>query len=266
MGDPMNKETSGQTQFAKYPSLRDRTVLITGGASGIGEVLVEAFTLQGAQVVFLDIADEAAAALIARLTPIAAHAPVYLHCDLTDTAALSTCLSEIITRFITIDVVINNAGDDTRHKTEDVTPEFWDRCIAVNLKHQFFVSQAAIPGMKWQGRGVILNMSSISWMIPSTGLPVYIASKAAIVGVTRTLAHELGPHGIRVNCILPGAIETERQRKKWYTEEYINEILQHQSIKRILQPEEVARLALFLAADDSSGITSQSYVVDGGWV
>jgi NAD(P)-dependent dehydrogenase (short-subunit alcohol dehydrogenase family) len=253
------------TQFAKYPSLQDRVVLITGGASGIGEVLVEAFTLQGAQVVFLDIADEAAAALIERLSPNAAHVPTYVHCDLTDSAQLAEKLAGIIARFTTIDVVINN-GDDTRHKTEDVSPEFWDRCTAVNLKHQFFVSQAVIPGMKWQGRGVILNMSSISWMIPSTGLPVYVASKAAIVGLTRTLAHELGPHGIRVNCILPGAIETARQRRNWYTEEYVKEILGQQAIKRMLQPEEVARLALFLAADDSNGITSQSYVVDGGWV
>jgi NAD(P)-dependent dehydrogenase (short-subunit alcohol dehydrogenase family) len=256
----------GAEQFAKYPSLQDRVVLITGGASGIGEVLVEAFTLQGAQVVFLDIADEAASALIDRLSSNAAHIPAYVHCDLTDYAQLAEKLAGIIARFGTIDVVINNAGDDTRHKTEDVTPEFWDRCTAVNLKHQFFVSQAVIPGMKWQGRGVILNMSSISWMIPSTGLPVYVASKAAIVGLTRTLAHELGPHGIRVNCILPGAIETARQRKNWYTEEYVNEILTHQSIKRMLQPDEVARLALFLAADDSSGITNQSYIVDGGWV
>ena len=254
------------TEFAIYPSLKDRVVLITGGATGIGEVLVESFTAQAAHVVFLDINDEAAQALIDRLSPNAAHAPVYVHCDLTDSARLAEKLAGIIARFGTIDVVINNAGDDTRHKTEDVTPEFWDRCMAVNLKHQFFVSQAVIPGMKWQGRGVILNMSSISWMIPSTGLPVYVASKAAIVGLTRTLAHELGPHGIRVNCILPGAIETARQRKNWYTEEYVNEILGQQAIKRMLQPKEVARLALFLAADDSSGITNQSYVVDGGWV
>jgi len=257
---------SDGSHFAKYPSLQDRVVLITGGASGIGETLVEAFTLQGAQVVFIDIADAAAAALIGRLSAKAAHAPIYVHCDLTDSTALTACLAQILERFETVDVVINNAGDDMRHKTEDVTPEFWDRCTAVNLKHQFFVSQAVIPGMKWQGRGVILNMSSISWMIPSTGLPVYIASKAAIVGLTRTLAHELGPHGIRVNCILPGAIETARQRKNWYTEEYVNEILGRQAIKRILQPEEVARLALFLAADDASGITNQSYIVDGGWI
>lgn len=255
-----------QSEFATYPSLRNRVVLITGGATGIGEVLVESFTAQSAQVIFLDINDEAAQTLIDRLFPTAAHAPVYVHCDLTDSAQLAEKLAEIIAHFGTIDVMINNAGDDARHKTEDVTPEFWDRCTAVNLKHQFFASQAVIPGMKWQGRGVILNMSSISWMIPSTGLPVYVASKAAIVGLTRTLAHELGPHGIRVNCILPGAIETARQSRLWYTEEYVAEILKNQALKRLLQPEDVARLALFLASDDSSGITGQGLIVDGGWV
>ena len=257
---------SDDTQFATYPSLKDRVVLISGGASGIGERLVEAFALQGAQVVFIDIGDDAASALIGRLASIVEPAPVYFRCDLADSAALEICLKQIIERFGAIDVMINNAGNDSRHKTEDVTPEFWDRCIAVNLKHQFFAAQAVIPGMKWQGRGVILNMSSISWMIPSTGLPVYVASKAAIVGLTRTLAHELGPHGIRVNCILPGAVETARQRQLWYTDEYVAEILSNQALKRILQPEEVARLALFLASDDASGITGQGLVIDAGWV
>jgi len=254
------------THFASYPSLRGRIVLITGGASGIGEALVEAFAQQGAQVVFLDIDDSAAQALIARLTPGVATPPVYVHCDLTDSAALTSSLQQIVSQYDAVDVLINNAGNDTRHATEDVTPEFWDRCIAVNLKHQFFVAQAVIPAMKRRHRGVILNMSSISWVIPSTGLPVYIASKAAIVGLTRTLAHELGPRNIRVNCILPGAIQTDRQKQLWYTDAYIAEILGRQALKRLLDPVEVARLALFLAADDSSGITNQSYIVDGGWV
>ncbi len=259
----MNDE---KKNFARYPSLQDRVVLITGGASGISEVLVEAFTLQAAQVVFLDIADEAAAALIDRLTPNAAHTPMYVHCDLADSVQLAERLAVIIARFGTIDVVINNAGDDIPHTTESVTPEFWDRCTAVNLKHQFFVTQAVIPGMKWQGRGVILNMSSTSWMIPSTEAPVYVASKAAIGGLTRRLAHELKPYGIGVQCIVPGAVEAAHQRRNWYTEEYVNEIVQHQSIKRMLQPEEVARLALFLAADESSAITGQGLVLGGGWV
>ena len=262
----MQEEAKNPTQRATYPSLQDRVVLITGGASGIGEKLVESFAQQAAQVIFIDIDDTAASELIERLAPVVPIAPVYFRCDLTSSSALERSLKQIIDRFGTIDVMINNAGDDTRHKAEDVTPEFWDRCIAVNLKHQFFATQAVIPGMKWQGRGVILNMSSISWMIPSTGLPVYVASKAAIVGLTKTLAHELGPHGIRVNCILPGAIETARQRRLWYTEDYVAEVLKNQALKRLLQPEDVARLALFLASDDASGITGQGMVVDGGWV
>jgi NAD(P)-dependent dehydrogenase (short-subunit alcohol dehydrogenase family) len=247
-------------------------VLITGGASGVGEKLVEDFALQGARVVFLDIADEAADALVDRLSATAEFAPVYLHCDLTDPAALVLCLKQIIERFETIDVVINNAGvinnasDDTLHAAEDVTPGFRDRCAAVDRKHQFFVSQAVVPGMKWQGRGVILNMSSMAWMIKSTGLPVYVASKAAVVELTRTLAHELEPHGIRVHCIVPGAIETARQRRNWYTEEYVNEAIGRQATKRLLQPEEVASLSVFLAADDADDITSQSFEIDGGWM
>jgi NAD(P)-dependent dehydrogenase (short-subunit alcohol dehydrogenase family) len=165
-----------------------------------------------------------------------------------------------------VDVLVNNAANDARHSVEEVTPEYWDRAMAVNLRHQFFVSQAVIPAMKKAGRGSIINLSSICWMIPSTGLPVYVTAKAAIVGLTRTLAHELGVDNIRVNCILPGAILTDRQEKLWFTETYKAEILRRQALKRMILPDEVARLALFLAADDSSAITSQSYVIDGGWV
>jgi len=252
--------------FAKYPSLQGRIVLITGGANGIGEKLVEAFAQQGAQVVFLDIADTAATDLIDRLTPTVPLPPVYFHCDLTAPSALAACLSLILASFNTIDVIINNAGDDTRHATQDVTPEFWDRCIAVNLKHEFFVTQAVIPGMRWQGRGVILNMSSLSWMIPSTGLPVYIASKAAIVDLTRTLSRELGPHDVRVNCLVPGAIETARQRRSWYSEDYANQILEGTTATRVLQPDEIARLAFFLAAGDAGGTSHQHDVAEGGWI
>jgi NAD(P)-dependent dehydrogenase (short-subunit alcohol dehydrogenase family) len=137
--------------------------------------------------------------------------------------------------------------------------------MAVNLKHQFFMAQAVIPAMKKAARGSIVNMSSISWMLPSTHVPVYVTAKAAIVGMTRTLAHELGAHNIRVNCVLPGAIMTERQKRLWFTEEYKAEILAGQALKRLLLPEEVARLVLFLAADDSSAITNQSCIIDGGW-
>jgi D-xylose 1-dehydrogenase len=203
--------------YATYPSLRDRVVIVTGGATGIGEHIVEHFVLQGSRVAFFDIQDEAAAQLISGLES-APTPPVYLHCDLTDTPALTAAIHESAARFGTIDVLVNNAGNDTRHATEEVTPEYWDRCIAINLRQQFFAIQAVIPIMKRAGRGSIVNLSSISWLIPGTGLPVYIASKAGVVGLTRTLAHELGPHNIRVNAVLPGAIATERQRRLWYTE------------------------------------------------
>ncbi len=175
-------------------------------------------------------------------------------------------MQKIVTEFKTVDVLVNNAGHDARHAVEAVTPEFWDQTIAVNLKHQFFASQAVIPAMKKAGRGSIINLSSICWMIPSVGLPVYVTAKAAIVGLTRTLAHELGADNIRVNCVLPGAILTERQKQLWFTDAYKAEILRGQALKRMIMPEEVARLVLFLAADDSAAITNQSYVIDGGWV
>jgi D-xylose 1-dehydrogenase len=251
--------------FATYPSLRDRVVVITGGASGIGEAIVEAFAAQNARVVFLDIQDAAAASLTRKVEGGGFPAPIYFHCDLTDIAALEDVMSQVLENFGAVDVLVNNAGNDTRHKIEDVTSDFWDRTMAVNLKHQFFTAKAVAPAMKKAHRGSIINMSSIAWMIPSTNVPVYVTAKAAIVGMTRTLAHELGTDNIRVNSILPGAIQTERQKQLWFTDSYKAEILAGQALQRMLLPEEVARLALFLAADDSSAITNQSYVIDGGW-
>jgi len=252
---------------AIYPSLRDRVVVVTGGASGIGEAIVEAFALQQAQVAFLDVQGDAALSLIERLRGAGATAaPKFYECDLTDIAALQQTASRIASDYGRVDVLVNNAGDDTRHAIDDVTPELWDRTIAVNLKQQFFLIQSLLPAMRRSGAGSIVNLSSISWVIPSTNLPVYVTAKAAIVGMTRTLAHELGPDNIRVNCVMPGAIQTERQQRLWLTEQYKAEVLSRQALKRLILPEEVARLVLFLAADDSSAITNQSYVVDGGWV
>ncbi|HEX4064631.1 MAG TPA: SDR family NAD(P)-dependent oxidoreductase [Acidobacteriaceae bacterium] len=252
--------------FATYPSLRDRVVVVTGGASGIGEAIVEAFALNRARVAFLDLQAEAAERLIERLAPSSVHRPFFVSCDLTDVSALQAAVGNILERCGAVDVLVNNAGNDTRHSVEEVTSESWDRAIAINLKQQFFMAQSVIPGMRQAGRGSIVNMSSIGWVIPSVGVPVYVTAKAGIVGMTRTLAHELGRHNIRVNCVMPGAILTERQRRLWLTPEYEAEVLANQALKRLIQPEEVARLVLFLAADDSSAITNQSYVIDGGWV
>jgi D-xylose 1-dehydrogenase len=252
-------------RFATYPSLRDEIVIITGGASGIGASLVTCFAQQGSRVAFLDIETQAAEGLIEELSyPL--HAPLFFACDLTDVSTLRRTMAEILSSVGTPKALINNAGSDVRHATQDVTPEFWDHCMAVNLRHQFFVTQAVIPAMKENGSGSIINLSSISPVIPSTGLPGYVAAKAGIIGLTRTLSKELGEWNIRVNAIQPGAIATERQRRLWLTPEYTAEVLINQSLKRMLEPEEVARLALFLAADDSSAITGQSYIIDGGWV
>jgi NAD(P)-dependent dehydrogenase (short-subunit alcohol dehydrogenase family) len=256
----------GNRGFARYPSLHGQVVLVTGGATGIGESIVTQFARQGARVAFFDIQDEPARRLVEVLTAEGCPVPHYLHCDLTDVAALTRSVAEVIEAWGTIDVLVNNAANDQRHTIEEVTPEFWDRSMAVNLRPQFFMIQAVLPVMRRAGHGSIINMSSIAWMIPSTGLPIYATAKAGIVGLTRTLAHELGPEGIRVNAVLPGAIVTERQKRLWYTAEYKAEIMASQALKRDILPDDVARLVLFLAADDSSAITNQSYIVDGGWM
>jgi NAD(P)-dependent dehydrogenase (short-subunit alcohol dehydrogenase family) len=256
----------GNSPYATYPSLRDRVVLVTGGATGIGESLVRHFARQGSKVEFLDIQDAPAQGLVQALDAEGCPKPGYIHCDVTDVPALQAAMAQVLARHGTVDVLVNNAANDQRHKIEDVTPEYWDRCMGLNLKPYFFAAQAILPAMTAAGRGSIINMSSIAWMIPTTGMPVYVTAKAGIVGLTRTLAHEFGPRGIRVNTVLPGAIVTEKQKRLVYTPAYKANILANQSLKRDLVPDDVARLVLFLAADDSSAITNQSYVVDGGWV
>jgi NAD(P)-dependent dehydrogenase (short-subunit alcohol dehydrogenase family) len=253
-------------KFGRYPSLVGRVALVTGGATGIGESIVTHFGRQGSRVAFLDIQDAAAKQLVDGLTAEGCPAPLYLHCDLTDIAALKHAVDQVLAKLGGVDVLVNNAANDRRHTIDEVTPEYWDHCMEQNLRHYFFCIQAVLPSMRKARRGSIINMSSISWMIPSTGVPLYIAAKAAIVGLTRTLAHELGADNIRVNAVLPGAIATERQRQLWYTPEYKAEIMASQALKRDILPEDVARLVVFLAADDSSAITNQSYIVDGGWV
>jgi NAD(P)-dependent dehydrogenase (short-subunit alcohol dehydrogenase family) len=253
-------------QYAQYPSLRGRKVLITGGATGIGEAFVAGFAAQGAQVAFFDIQDEPAEALVARLAAAGHPAPIYRHCDLTDTVAAQRAVEETVAQLGSLDILLNNAANDQRHSFESVTPELWDRLIAVNLRHQFFVTQSALPALKRSGSASIINMSSIAWMIPGVNMPVYITAKAAVVGFTKTLAHEVGKDNVRVNCILPGAIVTEKQELLVLTPEFKAEVLANQAIKRLLVADDVVRLALFLAADDSSAISAQAYIVDGGWV
>jgi D-xylose 1-dehydrogenase len=253
------------TQFARYPSLEGRVAVITGGATGIGESIVANFARQGSRVAFIDILAEPARQLVDKLADEGCVAPKFIHCNLTDIRSLQDAMKQVLAEFGGVDVLVNNAANDQRHTTEEVTEEYWEQCMSVNLRPHFFTMQAVISAMKAAGRGSIINFSSISWTVPSTGLPVYTTAKAAIVGLTRTMAHELGPAGIRVNAILPGAISTERQEKLWYTPDYIANIMHRQAMKVTIYPDDVARLVLFLASDDSRAITNQSYVIDAGW-
>jgi NAD(P)-dependent dehydrogenase (short-subunit alcohol dehydrogenase family) len=255
-----------ENQFASYPSLRGRCVLVTGGAAGIGAAMVERFALQGARVAFCDLAVKEAEALVESLRDRNVPVPSFWRCDLTDIAALRATFAEIEASLGPIQVLVNNAANDDRHRSVEMTPEYWDDRMAVNLRHHFFAIQAVAPGMRKAGGGSIINMSSIAWVIPSTGLPAYVTAKAAIVGLTRTMAHELGEANIRVNCVLPGSVLTERQRRLWMTPDYEKEVMGRQALKRDIMPADVARLVLFLAADDSAVITNQSYVIDAGWV
>jgi NAD(P)-dependent dehydrogenase (short-subunit alcohol dehydrogenase family) len=248
---------------AIYPSLKDKRVLVTGGGSGIGEGLVEAFALQGARVAFVDIADKASRDLVERLCD-APHKPIYRQCDLRDIDAFRLTLEEIENRLGGVDVLVNNAGNDDRHSIEEVTPAYWDDRMAVNLRHLFFAAQAVVPAMKRAGGGVILNFGSISWHLGMADLVLYQTAKAAIEGMTRALARDLGRDGIRVNTIVPGNVQTPRQMK-WYTPEGEAEIVSSQCIDGRIQPSDIAAMVLFLASDDARMCTAHDYFVDAGW-
>jgi NAD(P)-dependent dehydrogenase (short-subunit alcohol dehydrogenase family) len=250
---------------ASYSDLKDRVVLVTGGGSGIGEAIVRVFARQKSRIAFIDIAETPSRALAAELTA-AGGQVVFEHCDLTDIPALQRAVTRVADRLGPVEVLINNAANDTRHPTEGVTEAFWDQCIAVNLKHQFFAAQAVLPGMKAAGRGAIVNLASVSWMIGQGGMAAYTACKSAVLGLTRSLARDYGVHGVRVNAVAPGWIMTQRQLDLWVTPEAEREIYERQCLKRKLQPNEVAEFVVFLASDAASACTNQHYVVDGGWV
>ena len=250
--------------FAHYPSLEGRVVVVTGGGSGIGADMVRAFAGARAKVAFLDIQAAAGRALADELSG-AACAPQFFICDLVDIAALQRTISEIVERVGPVAVLVNNAANDDRHRVADVTPEYWDRSQAINLRHQFFAAQAVHPHMRALGHGSIINMSSIGWRGGPAELPVYAAAKAAVLGLTRSLGRAFGPDNIRVNAIEPGAVMTARQRRLWYrSEESVQAMVDRQCLRQVLLGEEIARTALFLAADDSRMITRQSLVVDAG--
>jgi D-xylose 1-dehydrogenase len=250
--------------YARYPSLVDRVVLITGGATGIGASFVDHFAAQGARVAFFDI-DASAGEALADALGDSRHKPLFVACDLTDIAALRAAIADVKSALGPIEVLVNNAANDKRHTLAEVTPESFDAGIAVNVKHQLFAAQAVAEDMKAARAGSIINMGSISWMLKQSEMPVYTMSKSAVQGLTRGLAKDLGRFGIRVNSLVPGWVLTEKQRRLWLTDEGRESIRRGQCIDAELMPEDLARMALFLAADDSRMITSQDIVVDGGW-
>lgn len=253
------------TSFAHYPSLQDRGVLITGGATGIGAALVEAFVAQGARVGFIDLDAQAGEALVAKLAG-ASHAPMFVAADLTDIAALDHAIDAIRARIGRITALFNNAANDRRHTITETTSESWDAGIAVNIKHQFFAAKNVAADMKAAGFGSIVNFGSVSWKLKQGGMPVYTTSKAAVQGLTRSLARDLGPFNIRVNTLVPGWVMTDKQIRLWLDDKGREEIARGQCINRPLLPEHIARMALFLAADDSAMCSAQDFIVDGGWV
>jgi len=250
--------------FAIYPSLRDRVVFITGGASGIGAEHVAQFAAQGAKVAFVDIVDAAAQALIGRIEAAGHPAPLYRHCDLKDIAALQATIAEVGRLLGPVTVLVNNAANDQRHSWEEVTAEYWDERQATNLRHQFFAIQAVAPMMQAAGGGSIINFGSVSWHSLTGGMPAYTTAKAAVEGLTRGMARDLGPHGIRVNTVIPGWIMTERQITLWLTPEAEADLMKLQCLKQKLAPADVTRMVLWLAADDSRMCTAQLWVVDAG--
>ena len=244
---------------AIYPSLKGKRVLITGGATGIGAGLVEAFVRQGARIAFLDINAEAGAAHAAQFDGV-----LFRPCDLRDLSALKDTVDAILAEFGGIDILVNNAASDDRHTIDEVTPDYWDERMATNLRHLFFAAQAVVPAMRANGGGVILNFGSISWHLGLPGIALYETAKAAIEGMTRAMARDLGRDNIRVSTIVPGNVQTPRQ-ERWYTPEGEAEIVAAQCLDGRIQPADVAALVLFLASDDARMCTGHDYFVDAGW-
>jgi NAD(P)-dependent dehydrogenase (short-subunit alcohol dehydrogenase family) len=246
-----------------YPSLRGKRVVVTGGGSSIGASIVESFVRQGARVYFLDIAEADSRSLEKKLAD-STPAPSYIQCNLTDLAAVKSVF-ERIHQDGPVDVLVNNAANDDRHQIGDVTPQYWDDRIAVNLRHLFFCTQAVVPGMKSKGGGAVINLGSVSWHLALPDLAIYQTAKAGIEGMTRGLARDLGVHNIRVTCVVPGGVRTPRQMKLWHTPEEENRMLGQQCIKARVEPHDVAAMVLFLASDDGRLCTAHEYFVDAGW-
>jgi len=249
---------------ARFPDLEGAGVIVTGGSTGIGAALVEAFALQGARVGFLDIAAAEGQALVERLGAGVAHAPVFETVDLRDIAATRQSVERLAAALGSIRVLVNNAAWDDRHDIDAVTEDYWDDNQAINLKPVFFLSQAVVPHLRRAGGGAIVNFSSIAFLLNMADVPAYAAAKAGIIGLTKSLAGRLGPDNIRVNAILPGMIVTERQKKLWLTEEGIETMVARQCLKRPLVAEDMVGPCLFLSSACSGAMTAQTIIADGG--
>lgn len=247
------------SDFAIYPSLKGRVVYVSGGASGIGARIVKGFAEQGAQVGFLDLDAQAAERLSAEYDNV-----TYEICDLRDIDALRDAMANLKARIGAAEVLVNNAARDDRHNWQDVTPEYWDERQATNIRHMFFSIQAVAPDMIAAGGGAIINMGSNSWFEAGGGFPAYTTAKAAVQGLTRTMARDLGQHRIRVNAVIPGWIMTERQKELWVTPEALDAHLTRQCLPDPIDPVYVARMVLFLASDDAAMCSASSYMVEGG--
>lgn len=248
-----------------YPSLKGRVVFITGGASGIGSSIVQHFCAQGSRVAFVDIMEQQGNELVRRIADQGHAKPEFIPCDLKDVPALQRVIRDFGSRAGNVTVLVNNAANDQRHEIEEVTVEYWEDRLAVNMRHVFFATQEASKQMIAAGAGSIISFGSVSWMSAMGGMPAYTAAKASIHGLTRGFARDFGPHGIRANTIVPGWVMTKRQRELWFDDEGRKLRAVRQCIDADVNPHDIARMALFLASDDSKMCTAQNFVVDGGW-
>jgi len=264
--NPAQSGNGGHGQLAVFPSLKGRRIFVTGGGTGIGAAIVSAFAEQGAQVAFVDIAEAASEELCTAIAAAGWIKPVFRRCDLRDIEGFQKTIAELEAQVGDFDVLVNNAANDERHKLEDVTLAYWNERIAINQRPSFFAVQSVVPGMKRRGGGSIINFSSISWHQSGGGFPVYTTAKASTLGLTRGLARDLGPHKIRVNTVTPGWVMTERQIKLWLDEAGKESIKRNQCLQGDLLPWHLARMVLFLAADDSAMCSAQEFIVDAGWV
>ena len=251
---------------AKYFDLKNKKVFITGGGSGIGASIVEHFCEQNSEVYFVDINVKESNKLILNIKNKKFKIPTFIECDLLNIKKLQDIISKIISEKGPIDILINSAANDERHNIDDVTEEYWNERMNINLKHYFFTVQSVKKAMIKNKGGVIVNIGSASWMIGQGGMAAYTAAKSGVVGLTRSFARDLGEFNIRVNSVVPGWIMTERQIEKWLTPESEKELMKSQCLKRKLVPADVARAVLFFSSDESSACTNQSYIVDGGWI